>query len=65
MIAGRADVFWRARPKTPIVDWYTKACDGWAVFPIFWHGLHPDASAIEYALAQPVDIAPQDSRHGW
>jgi hypothetical protein len=60
MIADVPTVFWRARPKNPIVDWYTKACDGWAVFPILRRGLHPDASAIEYALAQPVDIAPQD-----
>jgi acetylglutamate kinase len=64
MIADLPAVFWRARPKNPIVDWYTKVCDGLARFAewtVFWKGLPPDrvASAIDYALAQPVDIAPE------
>jgi hypothetical protein len=62
MIGDEPTVFWRARPRNPIANWYTKVCDGLARFPewtVFWRGLQPDrvASAIEYALAQPVDIA--------
>jgi acetylglutamate kinase len=54
-------LYWRARPKNPIVPWYLEQCDGmqrtedWLVF---WKGLPPDriAAALSYALAQPIDI---------
>jgi acetylglutamate synthase len=63
MTAEEPNVFWRARPKNPISQWYTNVCDGLARFPewhVFWKGMAPAhiASAIEYALAQPIDIAP-------
>ncbi len=56
-------LFWRARAKNPIAHWYANVCDGLARFPewhVFWKGLYPARipSAIEYALAQPVDITP-------
>jgi hypothetical protein len=65
MTADEPKVFWRARPRNPISQWYTNVCDGLARFPewhVFWKGLDPAhiASAIEYALAQPVDIPPAD-----
>jgi acetylglutamate kinase len=67
MIADDPSVFWRARAKNPIVDWYTNVCDGLARFPewnVYWKGLAPEciASAIAYALSQPVDIAPEDAQ---
>ena len=54
-------IFWRARSDNPIAAWYAKLCDGLARFPewhVFWRGIRPDQipAAIEYALAQPVDI---------
>jgi acetylglutamate kinase len=62
MIADAPSVFWRARAKNPIVDWYTLVCDGLARSPewiVYWKGIDPQRipSAIEFALAQPVDIA--------
>jgi acetylglutamate kinase len=65
MTAEDPALFWRARPRNPIAAWYTNVCDGLARFAewhVFWKGL--DAAriptAIEYALAQPIDIAPGD-----
>ena len=54
-------VFWRARAQNPINDWYTKLADGLMRFPewtVFWKGLMPAQipAAIEFALAQPVDL---------
>lgn len=59
-------LFWRARPRNPITQWYTNVCDGLARFPdwhVFWKGLEAARipSAIEYALAQPVDFSPADA----
>ncbi len=53
--------FWRARPGNPITPWYAKQCDGLARFPewhVFWRSMPTERlpSAIEYALAQPVDF---------
>jgi ribosomal protein S18 acetylase RimI-like enzyme len=61
VIADRPTVFWRARARNPIVGWYASVCDGLVRFPewhVYWRGLETRflASAIEYALAQPVDI---------
>ncbi len=55
-------LFWRARPRNPIAQWYANVCDGLARFPdwyVFWKGLEAASipRAIEYALAQPVDFA--------
>jgi hypothetical protein len=65
MIAEDRTLFWRARPRNPIAAWYTNVCDGLARFAdwhVFWKGLEPACipSAIEYALLQPVDIAPAE-----
>jgi hypothetical protein len=54
-------VFWRARAQNPINEWYTKLADGFMRFPqwtVFWKGLPPAQipAALDYALAQPVDI---------
>jgi acetylglutamate kinase len=54
-------VFWRARPENPVNAWYTRQADGlhrlfdWHVF---WKGLLAERipQAIEFALAQPVDL---------
>jgi acetylglutamate kinase len=66
MTAEDPIVFWRARPRNPISAWYTNVCDGLARFAdwhVFWKGLDAGRipTAIEYALAQPIDIAPDDS----
>jgi acetylglutamate kinase len=58
-------VFWRARPDNPIGAWYAKLCDGlmrFADWHVFWKGLPAERvpAAIEYALAQPVDIPQAD-----
>jgi acetylglutamate kinase len=54
-------IFWRARPKNPIGAWYAKLCDGlmrFAEWHVYWKGLAPAdvPAAVEYALAQPIDI---------
>jgi acetylglutamate kinase len=54
-------VFWRARPANPISEWYARLCDGLTRLPewtVYWRGLAPASipAAIEWALAQPVDI---------
>ncbi len=54
-------VFWRARPTNPIIDWYTKLCDGLYRTPdwtVFWKGVAPEriSDAIAFALSQPVDM---------
>lgn len=66
MHADFPTLFWRARPSNPITEWYTKLCDGLARFPdwhVYWTGLPPEriTSAIEFALAQPVDLPPAQS----
>jgi hypothetical protein len=53
--------FWRSRPENPVTPWYARQCDGLARFVdwhVFWRRLPVDkiASAVEYALAQPVDF---------
>lgn len=58
-----AVVFWRARAGNPIGDWYAKLCDGLARsagWTVYWRGLEPARipDAIEFALAQPVDLPP-------
>jgi len=63
LAASHPIVFWRARPQNPICDWYQKLCDGMLRTPewvVFWRGLDPAdiPEAIEYALAQPIDIPP-------
>ena len=63
LVSEHPTFFWRARPSNPIDAWYTKQCDGLARFPdwhVYWKNL-PLLSipeAIEYALAQPIDIPP-------
>lgn len=54
-------VFWRARAGNPINEWYTKLADGLSrsrEWTVFWKGLEPAQipTAIEFALAQPIDI---------
>lgn len=61
MFVEHPTLFWRARPRNPIVDWYTQLADGLHRLPdwnIYWKGLPQDRipAAIDYALAQPVDI---------
>jgi acetylglutamate kinase len=61
VVAETPVVFWRARPANPVSDWYAKLCDGLMRLPewtVYWRGLAPAAipAAIEWALAQPVDI---------
>jgi hypothetical protein len=67
--ADHATLFWRARPANPIGAWYTRRCDGLVRLPewtVYWRGLSPDRipEAIEYALAQPVDIPPGEAADG-
>lgn len=57
-------VFWRARTDNPICEWYGKLCDGMVRVPgwnVYWKGLSAEKipAAIDYALAQPVDIPPE------
>jgi GNAT superfamily N-acetyltransferase len=59
--ADYARIFWRARAVNPIDAWYSKLCDGLMRFPewhVYWKGLPPSdvAPAVEWALAQPVDL---------
>ena len=59
--ADYARIFWRARPHNPISAWYTKLCDGLMRFVdwhVYWRGLPAAdvAAAVEWALAQPVDL---------
>jgi len=59
--ADYARIFWRARAKNDIGTWYVKLCDGLMRFPewhVYWKGLPPAdvAPAVEWALAQPVDL---------
>ena len=66
LAADHPTVFWRARPDNPIGSWYAKLCDGLARMGdwyVYWKGLAPGRipEAIEFALAQPVDIAPRDA----
>ena len=54
-------IFWRARAANAIGPWYVKLCDGmmrFADWHVFWIGLTPDdiPAALQYALAQPVDL---------
>lgn len=54
-------VFWRARRRNPISEWYAKICDGLARFPewtVYWKGLAPAdiPAAIDWSLSRPVDI---------
>jgi acetylglutamate synthase len=64
MLADHPSVFWRARPSNPIVAWYIKQCDGMARFAdwhLFWKALPTEriSEAVQYALAQPIDIPPE------
>ena len=61
LAANYARIFWRARPGNDVGAWYVKLCDGLMRFPewhVYWKGLPPPdvASAVEWALAQPVDL---------
>ena len=61
LAADYARIFWRARPGNAISAWYTKLCDGLMRFPewhVYWKGLPPSdvAPAVQWALAQPVDL---------
>jgi acetylglutamate kinase len=62
LIADYPRVFWRARAKNPIDQWYVKLCDGLMRFPpdwhVYWKGLTPAevAPAVQWALAQPIDL---------
>jgi GNAT superfamily N-acetyltransferase len=61
LIADHPRLFWRARAKNPIDQWYVKLCDGLMRFPewhVYWKGLQPAevAPAVEWALAQPIDL---------
>lgn len=62
LIAETPVVFWRARRKNPISEWYAKLCDGLMRLPewtVYWKGL-PTASipaAIDWAAGAPVDIS--------
>jgi hypothetical protein len=61
VVAEYPTFFWRARPDNPVTPWYARQCDGLARFAewhVFWRQLPTDkiASAVEYALAQPVDF---------
>ncbi|MCC6748916.1 MAG: hypothetical protein IT371_14755 [Deltaproteobacteria bacterium] len=54
-------LFWRARAENPINAWYTRQCDGLMRLPrwhLFWKGIAVERvqEAIDYALAQPVDV---------
>lgn len=54
-------VFWRARRRNPIGEWYDKICDGLARFPewtVYWKGLSPAdiPAAVGWSLSRPVDI---------
>jgi bifunctional N-acetylglutamate synthase/kinase len=56
-------VFWRARANNPINEWYTRLADGilkTSEWWVFWKGidLAHVASAVTFALAQPVDLPP-------
>ena len=66
LIAEFPTVFWRARPANPICEWYGKLCDGMVrmgEWSVFWKGLAPAriSDAVDYALAQPIDIPPEES----
>lgn len=61
--ADHPTLFWRARRQNPIVDWYTRQCDGMArddEWQVFWRGLPAAriAEAIAWTLAQPADFPP-------
>lgn len=62
LVAETPVVFWRARRKNPISEWYAKLCDGLMRLPewtVYWRGLEPASipAAIEWAVGQPVDIS--------
>ena len=62
LVAETPVVFWRARRRNPISDWYAKLCDGLMRLPewtVYWKGLEPASipAAIEWAVGQPVDIS--------
>jgi hypothetical protein len=61
--ADHPAVFWRARSKNPINEWYGKLADGQVKFQewtVFWKGIAYEHApmAIAYALSQPVDLPP-------
>jgi acetylglutamate kinase len=61
IVAEQPSVFWRARTDNPIVAWYEQRCDGmmrFAGWNVYWKGLDAKQvpAAVEYALAQPIDI---------
>jgi hypothetical protein len=63
LISEHPTFFWRARPSNPIDAWYTKQCDGLSRFAgwhVYWKNLPSEKipAAIEYSLAQPIDIPP-------
>lgn len=63
LAADYARIFWRARPGNDVGAWYVKLCDGLMRFPawhVYWKGLPPSdvAPAVEWALAQPIDLPP-------
>ena len=65
LAAENTVVFWRARSSNPIVEWYSKLCDGLVRagdWHVFWRGLPIDriSEAIAWTLAQPVDIPAAD-----
>lgn len=64
VVAESPAVLWRARRANPIREWYARICDGLvreADWTVYWKGLPREAipAAVEFALAQPVDI-PRD-----
>jgi acetylglutamate kinase len=65
LVAETPVVFWRARRKNPISEWYAKLCDGLMRLPewtVYWKGLPPASipAAIDWAAGAPVDISHED-----
>lgn len=61
--ADHPAVFWRARSKNPINEWYGKLADGQVKFQewtVFWKGIAYEHApmAIAFALSQPADLPP-------
>jgi acetylglutamate kinase len=61
LAAEYGTIYWRARVRNPVCAWYDKLCGGMARFAdwnVYWKGLPTERipRAIEFALAQPVDI---------
>lgn len=67
LTADNPVLFWRARSNNPIVEWYSKLCDGLlraGEWHVFWKGVPPEriAEAVAWALGQPVDIPHEPGR---